>query len=147
MAQSWLWSSQIEVKKILFLINFSMIFHLTFLLINSISPSFLTSNGWIFCATFHLVSEFLFFKLFLMLWMLVTMKKVKQMVCHGLDTIFSVFNELILLFSVCPIKGCRKRKKGYCKAFYITCKCNKCWINHQINLSPNFNLIHVISLC
>ena len=35
-------------------------------------------QSWIFCATLHLVSEFLFFVLFCMLWKLVTVKKLKN---------------------------------------------------------------------
>ena len=50
--------------------------------------SFLQS--WIFCITFCFVSNFLFFfyffffVLFQMLWMLVTVNKIRYMACHGL---------------------------------------------------------------
>ena len=41
------------------------------------------TQSWIFSVTFCLVSEFLFFVLFWMLWILVTVNKLKNPTCHG----------------------------------------------------------------
>ena len=62
-------------------------------------------SSWIFCVTFHFVSEFLTLVIFRMLWMLVTVNKVKHVALHGshvlqitswktvVQTFFDVSNE------------------------------------------------------
>ena len=88
------------------------LFILFYLLLNFLPLEHWTLNSWIFFIIFHLFSKFLFFVLFRMLWMLVTVNKLKHVVCHGshtsqitttktlaTQTFFSMFNEKSLSWS------------------------------------------------